>query len=41
MKNALLILCCLMLLLTACGKRGALDAPPDSDPKYPRTYPQR
>ncbi|MCW8861784.1 MAG: lipoprotein [Rhodospirillales bacterium] len=25
--------------ITGCGRKGALESPPDVDPKYPRTYP--
>ncbi|MGB0750160.1 MAG: LPS translocon maturation chaperone LptM [Magnetospiraceae bacterium] len=26
-------------VLAACGRKGSLERPPDSDPNYPRQYP--
>jgi len=39
MKIYATIMMCLLLALSGCGKRAALDAPDGADPKYPRQYP--
>lgn len=35
----LMFIMALAIPLSACGRKGALEAPEDADPKYPRTYP--